>query len=229
MGVFGSKPTWDIAIGFKQLGRWSWVDGCAPYPGSRSASSRIAICHRLTMISTPRAGDNASGSGAGNKMAVVGLGCQVAKVMWDYVAQKVDGKEAARRLGRATAGALGGMAINFGVSALAQAVGKATTHPVGQFACTVTGNLLGSWLADKFMQFLEYLFADDPAEGYRRACAELGVAEDAHRLEIKRTYAKCHPDKDSGLTNDQFERKTCAFELIRAFRSQNNTWDDANE
>ena len=101
--------------------------------------------------------------------------------------------------------------INHGVSTLVQVAAKSTVGPVGQFACTVLGNMAGSWLADKFMEWLEYIFAEDPMEGYRRASEELGVAEDAHRRDIKRAYARCHPDKGSGLSSEEFNQKTVAF------------------
>lgn len=149
-----------------------------------------------------------------------------AKIAWDYVYEKVDGKEAARRLGKATTGTAGGLAINHGVATLVEVAAKQSLGPVGQFACTVAGNMLGNWLAEKFIEFLDWIFAKDPMDGYRRACQELGVAEDTHRREIKKAYAKCHPDKGSGLTTQQFEEKTIAFHIIKATKNRQNTWDD---
>ena len=145
-----------------------------------------------------------------------------------YAYERVDEKEAVRRLGKATAGTAGGLVISQGVAMVAAQAAK-SVHPVGNFVCTVVGNMVGSWLAEKFMEWLSWVFAEDPMEGYRRACEELRVRDSAHRRNIKRAYANFHPDKGSGLTNEEFERKTIAFEIIRATRNHMNTWDDEDD
>ncbi|CAE7945072.1 unnamed protein product [Symbiodinium necroappetens] len=180
-------------------------------------------------LGTARPNDvSSAGSGTKWAMAAISWATQAAKIAWDYAYERVDGEEAARRLVRATAGTAGGVLLSGGAAMVAAHVAN-SVHPVANFACTVVGNMVGSWLAEKFTEWLSWLFAEDPMEGYRRACEELGVSESAHRRDIKRAYANCHPDKGSGLTNEEFERKTIAFEIIRATRNRMNTWDDEDD
>lgn len=158
----------------------------------------------------------------------MGLAGNSVKIIWDYVCEKIDAEEAARRLGKAFCGTVGGIAINHGATALASAVGS-SLGPVGQFVCTVAGNAVGQYLADKFYEFLAWMFQSDPKEGFRRACQELGVDEQADRRTIKRAFARRHPDKGSGLDSGEYEKKKVAFELVKAFKNQNNTWDDDDD
>ena len=185
----------------------------------------VSACLRFAMLGTPRFGDDAPASSTGRAMAAMSFTSQAAKIAWDYAYEKVDGQEAVKRLGKATAGTAGGIVINHGVATLAHYAGR-SLGPLGQFACTVLGNMAGSWVAEKFMEWVAWLFATDPMEGYRRACKELEVSENAHRLVIKRALAAFHPDKGSSLTSEQFEKKKLAFELIKATRNRMNTWDD---
>ena len=158
----------------------------------------------------------------------MGWGSAALRIAWDYAYERVDGQEAASRLARATVGTAGGALINHGVMMVAHCAAS-SLHPVTQFACTVLGNMAGTWLADKLLEWLAWIFAsgsNDPMDGYRHACEELGVAENAHRVEIKRALANFHPDKGSGLTSEEFEKKKLAYEIIKATRNRLNTWDD---
>jgi len=183
-----------------------------------------------TPVGTPRSFD-AGGTQGGSSQTlghVIILTAQVAHTIWQYADSVIDAKECAQRLASSTCGTIGGIAIAQGVTALATCAGQ-SFHPVAGFFCQIAGNYLGSYLASKFVSWLESLFQERPEDGYLRACQELGVTKDAHRKEIKRAYAAFHPDKGSGLSNEEFYKKTIAFELIKAWRNQRNTWDDEDD
>jgi hypothetical protein len=182
------------------------------------------------MLETPRsfgAGGNQGGS-SGYAGHVIGLTAQHLHTIWQYVGNRIDGKECARRLATSTCGTIGGIAIAQGVTTLAARAGQ-SFHPVAGFICQIAGNAVGSYFASKFISWLESLFQERPEDGYLRACEELGISKDSHRKQIKRAYAAFHPDKGSGLSNEEFYKKTIAFELIKAWSNQRNTWDDEDD
>lgn len=170
-------------------------------------------------------GDSQRGLFYGHAMS---LTAQAAHTIWQYAGSVIDAKECARRLTSSTCGTIGGIAISHGVTALATRAGQ-SFHPVAGFFCQIVGNCVGTYLADKFVSWLVSLFQERPEDGYLRACQELGVKRDAHRKQIKKAYAAFHPDKGSGLSNEEFYKKTIAFELIKAWRNHQNTWDDEDE
>lgn len=186
-----------------------------------------------TPAGTPRSFDADGAQGGSSQLYGVaghalGLTGQGAYHIWQYASSLISGKECAQRLFSSACGTIGGFFIEQGVTALVARAGKSFGFWPG-FVCQIAGNAVGSYLASKFISWLESLFQERPEDGYLRACEELGIAPDSHRKQIKRAYAAFHPDKGSGLSNEEFSKKTIAFELAKAWRNQQNTWDDEDD
>ena len=180
------------------------------------------------MISTPHAGEPAEVSGRPYTGHVLALTAKCVHTIWEFAGNKIDGEEALRRLGVSLVGTVGGIAITSGVNAIVTRVGS-SMHPALGFVCQVAGNALATYAAEKLTEWIVGFFKERPEDAYSKACRELGIPEDAHRKDIKKAFAKCHPDKGSGLSNEDFEKKKMSFEFVKAFKNQRNTWDDKDE
>eukprot|EP00747_Dinoflagellata_sp_TGD_P166171 gnl/TRDRNA2_/TRDRNA2_188543_c0_seq1.p1 gnl/TRDRNA2_/TRDRNA2_188543_c0~~gnl/TRDRNA2_/TRDRNA2_188543_c0_seq1.p1 ORF type:complete len:183 (+),score=24.50 gnl/TRDRNA2_/TRDRNA2_188543_c0_seq1:81-629(+) len=175
------------------------------------------------MLNTPRNDGGEPNGTVGKYVTIINVLYEFSSVAIQYANSTINGNEAIKRLSKSTLQAAGGMAVQHGCMTVAKQVGS-SLGPIGQFAATVAGNMVGQWLSEKLFEFLAYLFQPNPEDGYRNACRELGVEPTDSKKTIKRAFIQCHPDKGSRLTSEQFQKKHMAYELIKAIRIQRGTW-----
>lgn len=190
--------------------------------------SQLATAATLVSIGLARRGvglatEPGTNQNAAQLSAVVNLSWKWGNVVMDYVYERIDGRQARDRICSSVLAVGGGMALQHGAVAVARTMGQ-SLGPVGQFAASALGNMAGQYLAEKFITWVNWLFQADPRQGFLNACQELGVNAQDDRKVVKRAFARCHPDKGSGLSNEEFEMKHVAFELIRLTRIREGTW-----